>query len=221
MRMAKQAIRDAATATVVSVIAGAVGGAIAGGNAKTRAIYNAEKNPPFAPPAWAFGVAWTLNNALVTWVGIQASKARDDAAGKRELLALLGAHAVLFYAWPISFTKMRSPIVAAAVTAADFGVTIAAATQAARIDKRYALGFSTILPWLTLATALATYVALKNDDPFFGLHREGNTRRERERIDAEMLRQQELGDRGTLTHYHGEDKVVADTFPASDPAQTP
>lgn len=219
--MAKQAIGEMAAAAAASVITGAIGTAVTGGNEKTRAIYKSEKNPPFAPPGWAFPVAWTVNNALLAWVALQAAKVPNDAPGKKEVLALLGAHSALFVAWPLAFVRMRSPILGAAVTAADFGVNIAAAYHASRLDKRYALGFGTTIAWLTLASAVAGFVALKNDDPLFRVHREGNAKRERERIDAEMLRQQELAERVPSMHYRGEDKVVADTFPASDPPQTP
>ena len=116
---------------------------------------------------------------------------------------------------------MRSPILGAAATVADLGVNVAAAYQAARMDRRYALGFSTTIAWLAFGSALAGYIALRNDDPRFGVHRDGNILRERERIDSEMFRQSELAERGTVERYHGEDKVVADTFPASDPPQAP
>ena len=218
--MGKQRVADIASSVVASVIAGVIGNAVAGGTQRTRITYQDAKLPPFAPPGWAFPVAWTLNNASLTSVALEAARTPNGAAGKRELLALLAAHGALFFAWPFTFVRMRSPVLAAAVTIADLGVNAAAAYRASQLNKRYVLRFATTLAWLSLGSALAASIALTNRDPLFSF-RQGDIKSERERLDAAMHRQEELAERMTMEHYHGEDKTVADTFPASDPPQVP
>jgi hypothetical protein len=47
-------------------------------------------------------------------------------------------------------------------------LTLAAAVRAGRIDRRLLASFSTLIPWLLLATALSVYQLGDSDSPFEG-----------------------------------------------------
>jgi translocator protein len=115
--------------------------------------YAALNKPPFQPPAWMFGVVWTilyalLGVALALVLNVPASKERRDA------LWLFGGQLVLNYAWSPVFFGWRMIDVALVVIVAMLLMSLAAARYFRRISKLAGLLMLPYLLWLCLATAL-------------------------------------------------------------------
>ena len=136
------------------------------GSGKTG-IYERQRQAPFAPPGWAFAPAWTINNVATLWGNLRLLNLPPETPGRRELLRQQGASWLLFVSFTPSYFGLRSPILGLAVTAGMYGVTIASALRARRIDRRIALSLLPLLLWLSLATPVAAYAALHNPDRLF------------------------------------------------------
>jgi tryptophan-rich sensory protein len=60
-----------------------IGAQLLGPSKSAKSEYAKSTRPPFAPPAWAFGIAWPINNLLTLWGNRQvlnASPSRDRTA---------------------------------------------------------------------------------------------------------------------------------------------
>jgi translocator protein len=127
--------------------------------------YARSTRPPFAPPGWAFGVAWPVNNLLTLWGNrrvLNAPKGPDRTA----YLRLQAATWALFTTYGLVRFRLKSPILGFAHTTLYFALTIASAVRAARLDRTLLASFSTLIPWLALAMTLSVY-QLGDDDPLF------------------------------------------------------
>lgn len=128
--------------------------------------YARSTRPPFAPPPWAFGVAWPINNLLTLWGNhraLNAPPSNDRTAYLRLQLAVW----TLFTTYGFVRFRLRSPILGAAHTTLYLLLTVASAVRAARMDRRLLASFATLIPWLLLATTLSLY-QLGDPDPLFG-----------------------------------------------------
>jgi tryptophan-rich sensory protein len=65
--------------------------------------------PPYRPPNWVFGPAWTLIFLLVATSGIISWERAPDAQRRTILIALLAVNAVFNVAWSGLFFKLRRP----------------------------------------------------------------------------------------------------------------
>ena len=150
--------------------AGIAGGVIGAGQLTMPASpggYGDLRRASFAPPTWAFPVAWTLIE-----IALADSVARLLAAPKSDSRSLaLGAAAAndaLYAVFPIVFFRLRSPVLTAAVTWGQFGAATVQALAGRRIDRRAACDVYPQLAWLGLAGAAAVVQALANPDPALG-----------------------------------------------------
>jgi translocator protein len=131
-----------------------------------REFYRDLTLPSFAPPGWAFPLAWTTNRALATAAIVHVGNLPEDTPGRRSFLATQAAFWGLYTLFnPLYFT-LRSPINGALTTAActacmsaSFGV---AALQMR--DARAAAALVPTLAWLALALPLSVRVAIDNPD---------------------------------------------------------
>jgi tryptophan-rich sensory protein len=140
------------------------------GNTANNAFYNRLRQPVFAPPDWVFGPVWTTNNALCIWGLLRVLNMPKDTAGRIVFLTLQGLVWLCFSSFNALYFGLRSPINGAIDTNVGLAATIASMYIALfRLrDTLAALSQSTILPWLVLASATATTVALWNRDEFYG-----------------------------------------------------
>ena len=130
-------------------------------------LYRQLRTPTWAPPAWAFPLAWSLNTLALAWAHQRIW--RDDANPRRgELLALLTTHWALYATFNRVYFGERSPVLAAGWTAADFAVCHAGFYRALGVDRPAALAFVPVNLWLTVAVPLSLYQAAANHDPIFG-----------------------------------------------------
>ncbi len=149
--------------------ANVVSGLGTGRSAEDRGYYEGLKQAPFAPPSWAFGPAWALNNASVLWGNLRLLNLPNDAPERRRLLALQVIGWFLFSTFAFVYFRKRSPILAFVWTAGYWVLTIASIALSLKADRKdIALSQATLLAWLSLATPVAGYQAARNPDELFG-----------------------------------------------------
>jgi tryptophan-rich sensory protein len=71
--------------------------------------YELLRFPPYRPPNWVFGPAWSLIFLCVATSGIIAWEHAPDASAKTILIILLAVNAVFNVAWSALFFKLRRP----------------------------------------------------------------------------------------------------------------
>ena len=144
----------------------AVGGA-EGTKELESQVYRSFKTPAWAPPSWAFPVAWTLNTVALAATA-QHLLVRPHSPRRNELLAYLGLHTALYATFSRVYFDERSPVLAAVWTLADFAVCHVGFYRALGPQRLAAMGFVPVNLWLTVAAPLALYQAGTNRDPYFG-----------------------------------------------------
>ena len=138
------------------------------GNEANNSYYNSLRQPVYAPPDWLFAPVWTMNNALQIWGLLHVLNAPRGTPGRLAFLAFQGAFWGTFVAFNPLYFGLRSPILGAATTHAGTVLTIASAGAALKMRDRKALAsLATVLPWLILAGATSTSIALWNRDDLF------------------------------------------------------
>src|SRR6478735_5437781 len=136
--------------------------------------YRRFRQAPFAPPAAAFGPAWTVNKIGSSWSAVRLVHVdADDAAARKAGQVALGAALVnelTYVGFPFAYFKLRSPWLAAAVTTTSAVATLVQLDATRRVDTAAAIALLPETAWLALATPVAVYQALYNEDPL--LHTE-------------------------------------------------
>jgi translocator protein len=129
-----------------------------------RKVFTDEmKQAPWAPPAWLFGPAWTVNNFFL--LDALQQILRGDDATRRKLLSLQVPIWAIFFSFGYVYFNRKSPVLAAAWTVADAALAAASFTIAMKENKKLASRYVPLLGWTSFASTLAVYQALKNDDP--------------------------------------------------------
>ncbi len=139
------------------------------GSGSNDDFYNNLRQPRFAPPDWLFGPAWLVNNVLAIWGGLRVLNMRGGRRGRAEFLGLQAASWLMYASFNALFFGLGSLINGALVTLTDLVLTIASLWVALfRLrDRKAALSLSTLLPWLTIASATSVLLALWNRDRFY------------------------------------------------------
>lgn len=131
-------------------------------------LYTKElKQAPWAPPAWAFGPAWTVNNFFLL-LGLQRMLKTEDVPEKKKLLAMQGMIWMVFFSFNYIYFKKKSTILAAVWTLLD-AVLATSSLWIARKDKKTAGTYAPLVGWTGFASTLAIYQALKNKDQALGV----------------------------------------------------
>jgi tryptophan-rich sensory protein len=109
--------------------------------------------PAFQPPAWAFGVVWTILYALM---GIALAMVLNEPPSRRRsnALWLFGGQLALNFAWSPVFFGMQMIDVALVIILVMLFMATAAANLFRRIRKLAGWLLLPYLAWLCLATAL-------------------------------------------------------------------
>lgn len=126
--------------------------ALAGAAFPAPDYYRSLRRPPWAPPTWLFGPAWTL---LYASMGVAAwLVARDGERAARPALAIFGVQLALNAAWTPIFFGLRRPGLALIEIVAMW-LAVAAATVAF-FGRRAAAGALLVpyLAWVSYAAAL-------------------------------------------------------------------
>lgn len=141
------------------------------GRADDKAMYNALRQPVFAPPDWAFGPVWTLNNALQIWGLLHVLNLPPETPGRAAFLRLQAAFWATYVAFTPVFFGLRSPLLGSAITLASLATTTVSAGVAAGElrDRKALLSLATVWPWLVHASATSAAIALWNRDELLGI----------------------------------------------------
>jgi tryptophan-rich sensory protein len=137
------------------------------GLTRPNRVYKRFKQASFAPPAWVFGPAWTINNVSVLWGNLRLLNLPPDARNRRPLLWLQGASWGIFCTFSYVYFSLNSPILAFSWTVSMYALTLASAVLAWNTDRKIVLSLVTLLLWLSLASLVAAYQMIYNPDPFF------------------------------------------------------
>ncbi|MBV9788669.1 MAG: tryptophan-rich sensory protein [Chloroflexi bacterium] len=130
--------------------------------------YEGLKQAPFAPPGWVFGPAWTINNISVLWGNLRLLNLPADTPQRQPLLWLQGASWLIFSTFSYVYFNKRSPILAFTWTGGMYILTICSMLLASKIDRKIVLSLVTLFLWLSLATPVAAYQMIYNEDPLLG-----------------------------------------------------
>jgi tryptophan-rich sensory protein len=152
--------RPLATAALACGVVGA--GLLAAPPWRVRG-YRGLRQARFAPPTWAYAPAWTAIEVALADSTVRLLDA--DGPDRDRALRAAAANDALYVAFPVVYFRLRSPILAAAVTWAQFGVAAAQAVWTRRADPVAARGIYPQLAWLCLAAPAGTVQALANPDP--------------------------------------------------------
>lgn len=134
-----------------------------------KQIYSSLNLPNWAPPTWAFGVAWTINNILVLNGNLTTLNLPHSLIRNR-LLWLQGLSWVnyLVFQW-VSFglySQTQIPSLFFWPTFSMLVLTLASVYYANQLDKKYKtkiiFSFITLIPWLLVASSLGLFVMQNN-----------------------------------------------------------
>lgn len=144
-----------------------------GKSADDRETHREMRLPVFAPPGWAYPVAWSINSVSLIAGGLYVLNLPTETEGRAEFLRWQAAAWGLFALFDTAYLELESPINAALVTFAYSGATVASLVAAqGRIEDRMqsrcaALSLATTLVWLVLSNPVAVAQAAWNHDPFW------------------------------------------------------
>ena len=145
--------------TAAAVTATAAAG-VAGTDVGSRWYDDLEK-PPWQPPGWAFGPAWTTLYALVA-VGSARVIDRADLPVRRSYATALAANLALNTGWTWIFFTARRPRWALAEIVVLEASTLDLLRRARRVDPPAQWLMSPYAAWVTFATALTASIARRN-----------------------------------------------------------
>ncbi|MBS0374665.1 MAG: tryptophan-rich sensory protein [Proteobacteria bacterium] len=118
--------------------------------------------PPWKPPDWAFGPAWTVVFTGSAISAVRAWRASRTRGARRGLIGLWLLNAALNVGWSVLFFRWRRPD-AAFIEAFALWLSIAALmVHAWRRDRTAALLLLPYLGWVSLATCLTGTIAALN-----------------------------------------------------------
>jgi benzodiazapine receptor len=149
---------------LLTIVVTALGG-LSGRKSKRseRKLYNKDlKQAPWAPPAWVFGPAWTVNNFFV----LQALRKLIQETGthKKKLLTLQVFIWIIFFSFNYIYFNRKSTVLAFLWSMVDTMLAAASFTTALRQNKQLAWRYLPLLAWTGYASSLAGYQALENRD---------------------------------------------------------
>ncbi|MCW3122043.1 MAG: TspO/MBR family protein [Flavipsychrobacter sp.] len=144
-------------------------GKLAGGNdTDEQKLYTKQlKQGPWAPPAWLFGPAWTINNFFLL-IGLRRLYTNEQMPERRKLLILQAMLWVIFFSFSYVYFRKKSTVLAAIWTMSDAIFATASFMVANKVDKKVSMTYLPLTAWTLFASTLAGYQALKNPDKALG-----------------------------------------------------
>ena len=152
-------------AVAALVVVTVIGAMQSGSRQRTDKKYRQDnKQAPWAPPAWLFGPAWTINNIFLLW-GLLKILNNKQLKNRNTLLALQGGIWAIFLSFGYVYFRKGSPVLATIWTQTDAGLATASIISALRSDKQLAIAYLPLFAWTWFASSLSAYQALNNPDP--------------------------------------------------------
>lgn len=129
--------------------------------------YRALRKPPWQPPDWLFGPAWTLILALAAWSAAIAWKAAPDAGARRDVIILFAVNALFHFLWSPLFFRWRRPDWALIEVVFLWASLVALVVGLWPISTQAALLILPYLAWVSFAAVLNRDIVQRNG-PFGG-----------------------------------------------------
>jgi translocator protein len=105
MTSAARAWKPVAIAAAAALFVAALGGLMT----ELGTWYYSLKQPPWKPPDWVFGPAWTTLFALMAAAGVTGWRHAPDRRSRDTLLALFALNAFLNVLWSLLFFRLQRP----------------------------------------------------------------------------------------------------------------
>ncbi|MCU0623664.1 MAG: tryptophan-rich sensory protein [Gemmatimonadaceae bacterium] len=122
------------------------------GSAGATDFYARLDKPPWAPPVWLFGPAWTVLYAMIALAA--ARVARTEHPWRRTALAAWWVQLVLNVGWTWCFFVLQNGPLAVAEAALLWAAAATAAVLAWRVDRAAGALLVPYVLWVGYATAL-------------------------------------------------------------------
>ncbi|MEO8855296.1 MAG: TspO/MBR family protein [Ginsengibacter sp.] len=152
---------------IVAIVVSAIGGLSSGKKTRkeTKLYTKKLKQAPWAPPAWVFAPAWTINNYFL--LKALQNILNSSMEEKRKILFLQASIWAIFFSFNYIYFNKKSSILAAIWTKGDAVLAIRSFLLLLKKDKNTAYNFLPLVVWTSFASTVADYQALKNADPLF------------------------------------------------------
>lgn len=134
------------------LLAGTLAGLLSGAGS-ANPWFAALHKPPFMPPGWVFGAAWTIIYILLG-LSLAMLLHAKGAAGREKTLSLFALGLALNFAWSPVFFALHKPGIALSLIAAMIIATVALIFLLWRIRIVAALLLYPYLGWLMFASML-------------------------------------------------------------------
>ncbi|MBS1585036.1 MAG: tryptophan-rich sensory protein [Bacteroidetes bacterium] len=133
----------------------------------TRKMYKRKnEQASWAPPAWLFGPAWTVNNIMLLW-GLIRILNDKSLSNRTLLLGLQGGIWGIYLSFGYVYFRKGSTILAEVWTQTDAILATASLVTAMRSNREIALAYLPLFVWTWYASSVSAYQVLKNPDPYF------------------------------------------------------
>lgn len=146
-------------ATAAAVVATAVAGGF-GTDVRSR-WYDRLEKPPWQPPGWVFGPAWTTLYALIA-VGSSRALDRAEPGERRPYATALAANLALNTGWSWVFFTAKKPRWALAEVLLLEASTLDLVRRTRRLDPAAAALLTPYAGWVGFASALTAEIARRN-----------------------------------------------------------
>ena len=116
--------------------------------------YRSLAQPPWKPPDWLFGPAWTTIFALAAAAGVSAWRKAFDKTSREWMLALFAINGFLNVLWSLLYFRLRRPDWALVEVGFLWLSVLALVLVLGRYSKGSALMLLPYLAWIGIAGAL-------------------------------------------------------------------
>ncbi len=124
--------------------------------------YRGLEKPPWNPPDWLFGPAWTLIYALTALAGVEAWQAARDSSQRRVLAVLFITNGALNILWSLLFFRLRRPDWALVEVGALWLSILLLVIYCGRLRRRTIAMLLPYLAWVSFAALLNASVVSRN-----------------------------------------------------------
>ncbi len=148
-------------AVAVAIFVGVMGGTLT----DTGPWYQGLRKPPWQPPDWLFGPAWTLIFASAVASAVYAWRNVETKAQREWVIVIFALNGVLNILWSTLFFKLRHPdwaLIEVAFLWLSIALPIAGFWRFSKLASFYLLPY---LAWVTFA-AFLNFTVVQLNAPF-------------------------------------------------------
>ena len=127
--------------------------------------YRDLRKPPWQPPNWAFGPAWTVILGLAAWSASIAWTAAPDGAARRAVVILFLTNALFHLLWSPLFFRLRRPDWALVEVVFLWASLVALVVRLWSISPMASILIWPYLAWVSFASFL-NYTIVRLNGPF-------------------------------------------------------